>query len=137
VGTAVAGYLLLGFHYWSSQKFITDAVYSYQIHAHVNVRAWGLIYFMLSEPLMGAVVGSVVAVTARGREIVSTMTLTVFVAATGAVFLAGSGQKFESLMGSGTTPTVLAAFAVPIMILVGGVLFRNNRAAHARRVPVV
>jgi hypothetical protein len=133
VGTAIAGYLLLGFHYWSLQHFIVDVISSYKIYAHVNVRVVGLIYFMLSETLMGAVVGLVVALIARGREIVSTMTLAVFAAATGAVFLASSGQKAEAFVGSGATPLVLAAFAVPIMILVGGVFVRKSRAAHARR----
>jgi hypothetical protein len=133
-GTVVAGYLLLGFEYWMIQNVIPDVISGYRNHAHVNVRILGLIYFILYEPLMGAVVGSAVAVIARGREIVSTMALTLFVAATCAAFLAHSGQRAEAFAGSGMTPLVLEAFAVPIMILVGGVFVQKSRVAHARRV---
>ena len=134
VGTAVAGYLLLGFQYWMIQNAIPDAISGYRNYAHVNVRILGLIYFILQQPLLGAVAGSIVAVIARGREIVSTMALALFVAATGAVFLAHSGQKAEAFAGSGITPLVLAAFAVPIMIRAGGIFVRKSRAAHARRI---
>ena len=132
VGTVAAGYLLMGFQFWSAQKFIPDVIFKYQ--NYVNLYIPGLIYFMCIEPIVGAGIGTIVAVIAKGKEIVSTMILSLFVAATGTVFLARSGLKAEAFTGSGVTPLVFATITVPIVILAGGIFIRRHRGAYARRV---
>jgi len=82
-GTVVGGYLLGWAVYFLTQKAVVAILYKYQVYAHIDAYVFWLIYGVLVELLIEPFfVGCIVALTAKGREMVATMTLGLIVSVT-------------------------------------------------------
>jgi hypothetical protein len=135
----IAGALLLGFLLrWFGSGLPEETVvailrtqrpYSNRyVDAYILFLTWG----MLIAPLIQSmVIGCIVAVVAKGREMVATMTLClVFAASTAWALFHGARLLPENAY---LLPFLVHQFSNSIMIVIGGLIVRESRLAMARR----
>jgi hypothetical protein len=132
-GTVVGGWLLCWFLVWSTQKAIVAVLYKYQVYAHIDAYVFWLIYAVLIERLIEPlIIGCIIAVAAKGREMVVTTTLGLLIGATSGAALVhlrhhGSESNFP------LAPLLLTTFVSPVMFFFGGGIVREIRSALSRR----
>ena len=133
-GTVVAGWLLCWGFVWSTQKAVVAVLDKYQVYAHIDAHVFWLIYALLIERLVEPfIIGCIIAVAAKGREMVVTMTL-------GLVVGASSGAELAHLMlmphwsadNFRLAPLLLTTFVSPVMFVIGGGIVREIRSAMSR-----
>ena len=132
-GTVVAGCLLWPVFYGSTQKAVVAVLDKYQVYAHIDAHVFWLIYALLIERLVEPfIIGCIIAVAAKGREMVVTMTL-------GLVVGASNGAGLAHLMPHWSeanfplAPLLLTTFVSPVMFVIGGGIVREIRSAMSRR----
>lgn len=132
-GTVVGGYLLGWLLFWSTQKAVIAVLYRYQVYAHIDAYVFWLIYAVLIERLIEPfIIGCIIAVAAKGREMVVTMTL-------GLVLGASSGAGLVQVRHHWSesnfplAPLLWATFVTPFMFAFGGGIVRKLRSAMSRR----
>src|SRR5260370_23751254 len=130
----VMGFLLLRFGSGLPEKLVvallrTQRPYSNTcVDVYVLFLAWGIFIGRLIESM---IIGCIVAVAAKDREIVATTTLgLVFGALTGLGLMLLAGQWLENAY---LIPFLVNQFCSSIMIVIGGVIVRESRSAMARR----
>jgi hypothetical protein len=140
VVAVIGGYLLLGFGLWIPERVIV-AVLDFHRHGVVPYYTWPQMQFHLlwlnSAIFMGQfiatmLVGCIVAMATRGKEMVSTLTLALVRGP-----LAGIGV-LVSLARHWPHPVFLLPFLIfpfagSMAIIIGGVIVRMRRSAPLRR----
>jgi hypothetical protein len=125
VGAVVGGFLLLSFGRWLPEQAIEAVFARYPVHAH---RYWHVYVFCITHSILigslteSMLIGWVVAVATKGKEMVATMTLTVLLAALGGVFCSTDDILIGSLIESMLVGCLVALAAkgkemVPTMAL--------------------
>jgi hypothetical protein len=89
---------------------------------------WGMLIGHLIESML---IGWIVAVVAKGREMVATATLCLAFGASTGLFLLHSSGSWPG--NTYLVPFLVRQFYGSIMILIGGVIVRESRSAMARR----
>jgi hypothetical protein len=130
----VMGFLLLRFGSGLPEKLVVALLRTQRPYSNTRVDAymlfltWGILIGRLIESM---IIGCIVAVAAKDREIVATTTLgLVFGALTGLGLMLLAGQWLENAY---LIPFLVNQFCSSIMIVVGGVIVRESRSAMARR----
>ena len=142
IAPVVAGYVLLGFGFSLPERAIVAVLHVR--HQHVNpyytpsqIEAylfWLNNGILIGRLLMSLSIGFVVAVAAKGREIVATTALSL----TSSSYLFGMGLvvRLGRASAESTVPTISVVFIVignSLMIVMGGDIVRKNRSAAAHR----
>ncbi len=131
-GTVVAGWLLGWAAYWFTQKAVLAVLDKYQVYAHIDAHVFWLIYALIERLVEPFIIGCIIAVAAKGREMVVTMTL-------GLVVGAFSGAGLARLMPHWSeanfplAPLLLTTFVSPVMFVIGGGIVREIRSVMSRR----
>lgn len=133
----IGGAVLIGYHlgwggYWLSEKAVVAVHYRYQVYAHIDAYVFWLIYGILIERLIEPMlIGCFVALMAKDREMVATVTLGLIVGASSGV---GLVQVARHLPGTRfyLLPLLVSTFATPTMFVIGGGIVRTIRLAAAR-----
>ncbi len=130
-GTAVGGLLLCWVFGWSTQKAVVAVLYRYQVYAHIDAHVFWLIYAVLIQRLIEPlIIGCIIAVAAKGKEMVATLALGLILGVLGMVaFLAWSAKHGYAFL---PLPLV-ATFGISIMIIMGGGIVQKTRSAMSRR----
>jgi hypothetical protein len=130
----VMGFLLLRFGSGLPEKLVVALLRTQRPYSNTRVDAymlfltWGILIGRLIESM---IIGCIVAVAAKDREIVATTTLgLVFGALTGLGLMLLAGQWLENAY---LIPFLVNQFCSSIMIVIGGVIVRESRSAMARR----
>jgi hypothetical protein len=130
----VMGFLLLRFGSGLPEKLVVALLRTQRPYSNTRVDAymlfltWGILIGRLIESM---IIGCIVAVAAKDREIVATTTLgLVFGALTGLGLMLLAGQWLENAY---LIPFLVNQFSSSIMIVIGGVIVRESRSAMARR----
>jgi len=132
-GTVVGGWLLCWVFYWSTQKAVVAVLYKYQVYAHIDAYVFWLIYAVLIQRLIEPfIVGCIIAVVAKGREMVVTMTLGLIIGAWSGAGLAHL-RHYWSESNFPLAPLLLTTFVSPVMLAFGGGIVREIRSATSRR----
>lgn len=135
-GTVVGGWLLWCAVYWITEKSVDAILHNYQVYAHIDAYVFFLLYGILTElviePLL---IGCIVAATAKGREMVTTMTLSFSIWAMDGVLLARS-KHYWPMTNFQLVPLLIAIFVSPVMFAIAGVTVRKLRSAMSRRASV-
>jgi hypothetical protein len=131
--TVVGGWVLSWVFYWSTQKTVVAVLYQYQVYAHIDAYVFWLMYGILIERLIEPlIIGCIIAVAAKGREMVVTMTLGLVMGT-----LSGAGlvhlRHYWSKPNFPLAPLLLTTFVSPVMFVVGGGIVREIRSAMSRR----
>jgi hypothetical protein len=133
VGTVVAGWLLCWVFDWSTQKAVVAILYKYQVYAHIDAYVFWLIYAVLIQRLIQPfIIGCVIAVAAKGREMVVTMTLGLIIGGWSGAGLAHVRDHWSE-PNFPLAPFLLTTFVSPIMFVIGGGIVREIRSALSRR----
>ena len=142
VGAVIVGYLLLGFGLWIPEHGIV-AVLHFSRHGVVPYYTWPQMQahllwlnsaIMIGQFIEALLVGCIVAMATRSRELVSTLALVLFRGSLGVV------GCLMSLVRHWPLPVVLLPFLIftlfagSIAIVIGGVIVRMRRSAPLRRV---
>jgi hypothetical protein len=139
----VAGFLLMRFGFSLSGQAMAAVLDRYGVYEHLadlgrqqpSLDAGAYMFWITDSMLIGRVlvatlVGGIVAVAAKGREMTATVTLGLFMSAlnvVGALLnLAGTGDY-------GFLWTLPWSFAISIATVVGGAMVRTRRSAAAPR----
>jgi uncharacterized membrane protein len=131
--TVVGGWLLGWAGYWFTQKAVVAVLYKYQVYAHIDAYAFWLIYAVLIERLIEPfIIGCIIAVAAKGREMVVTMTLGLIIAAWSGAGLAHFRHHWSE-PNFPLAPLLLTTFVSPVMFVIGGGIVREIRSAMSRR----
>jgi hypothetical protein len=132
--TVVMGFLLLRFGSGLPEKLVVALLRTQRPYSNTRVDAymlfltWGILIGRLIESM---IIGCIVAVAAKDREIVATTTLgLVFGALTGLGLMLLAGQWLENAY---LIPFLVNQFSSSIMIVIGGVIVRESRSAMSRR----
>jgi len=129
-GTVVGGWLLCWVFYWSTQKAVVALLYKYQVYAHIDAYVFWLIYAVLIERLIEPfIIGCIIAVAAKGREMVVTMTFGLIIGVWSGAGLA----HFRPHWSESNFPLLLTTFVSPVMFVIGGGIVREIRSAMSRR----
>jgi hypothetical protein len=132
-GTVVGGWLLGWAAYWVTEKAVVAVHYRYQVCAHIGAYDFWLLYGVLIERLIEPfVIGCIVAVAAKGREMIVTMTLGFLIAGWSGLVL-GHYRQYWSEPNFSLAPLLLTTFVSPVMIVLGGGIVREIRPAMSRR----
>jgi hypothetical protein len=132
-GTVVGGWLLGWAGYWLTEKAVVAVHYKYQVYAHIDAYDFWLLYGVLIERLIEPfVVGCVIAVAAKGKEMIATMTLGLLIAGWSGLVL-GYFRQYWSEPNFSLVPLLLTTFVSPVMIVFGGGIVREIRSAMSRR----
>jgi uncharacterized membrane protein len=134
VAAAVLGGWLLGWAgYWLTEKAVVAVHYKYQVYAYIDAYDFWLLYGVLIERLIEPlVVGCVIAVAAKGREMIVTMTLGLLIAGWGGLVL-GYSRQYWSEPNFSLVPLLLTTLVSPVMIVFGGGIVREIRSGMSRR----
>ena len=130
----VGGFLLLGFVSRLPEPAIFAVLHRYRVFDH-HFNAY--VFFATDGILIGRViasmfVGYVVALAAKGREMVATMTLGLIIdVLVGAGYLGWVAEHWPDY--AFLLPPLLAQFASSITIIIGGAIVRTRRSAAATR----
>jgi|HubBroStandDraft_2_1064218.scaffolds.fasta_scaffold227783_1 hypothetical protein len=140
-GAIIGGYLLLGFGVWIPKRVIV-AVLNFSRHGVVPYYTWPQMQFhllwlnraiMVGHFIVAMLVGCIVAMATRGREMVSTVTLILvrgLLAVVGYLGLLVRDWPVPFFV----LPFLVSYFAGSSMaILIGGVIVRTRRSAPLRR----
>ena len=131
-GTVVGGWLLCWVLDWTTTHAVVAIHYKYQVYAHIDAYLFWLIYAVLIqrfiEPLF---IGCVIALVAKSREMVVTMTLGLIIGASSGVELA----YFRLLWSEPNfrLAWLLTTFVSPVMFVIGGGIVREIRSANSHR----
>jgi len=132
-GTVVASWLLCGGFVWSTQKAVVAILDKYQVYAHIDAHVFWLIYALLIERLVEPfIIGCIIAVAAKGREMVVTMTLGLVIGASSGAGLVHIRHHWSE-SNLPLAPLLLTTFVSPVMFVVGGGIVREIRSAMSRR----
>jgi hypothetical protein len=132
-GTAVGGLLLCWVFGWSTQKAVVAVLYRYQVYAHIDAYVFWLIYAVLIQRLIEPlIIGCIIAVAAKGREMVVTMTLGLIIGAWSGAGLAHLRHHWSE-SNFPLTPLLLTTFVSPVMFVLGAGIVREIRSAASRR----
>ena len=132
-GTVVGGWLLGWPVYWFTQKAVVAVLYKYQVYAHIDAYVFWLIYAVLIERLIEPfIIGCVIAMAAKGREMVVTMTLGLVIGAWSGACLAHVRDHWSE-SNFPLAPFLLTTFVSPVMFVIGGGIVREIRSALSRR----
>jgi len=137
IGPVVAGYVLLGFGFSLPERAIVMVLHLR--HQHVNpyytssqIEAylfWLNNGILVGRLLMSLSIGSIVAVAAKGREIIATMALSLLLVAPFLVLRLAGHWPNQPFLPS----TLIFAIGNSLMIVVGGDIVRKNRSAALHR----
>jgi len=131
-GTVVGGLLLCWVSYWFTQKAVVAVLYRYQVYAHIDAYVFWLIYAVLIQRLIEPfIIGCIIAVAAKGREMVVTMTLGLIIGAWSGAGLAHL-RHYWSASNFPLAPLLLTTFVSPVMFALGGGIVREIRSATSR-----
>ncbi|MGC1415524.1 MAG: permease prefix domain 2-containing transporter [Candidatus Acidiferrum sp.] len=129
----VGGWVLWLVAYWITEKSVNAILHTYRVYAHVDAYVFFLIYGVLIELVIEPLsIGCIVAATAKGREMVATMTLSFSIWAMDGVLLARS-RHYWPMTNFQLLPLVVAIFVSPVMFVIVGVTARKLRSAISRR----
>jgi hypothetical protein len=132
-GTVVGGWLLGWAAYWFTQKAVVAVLYEYQVYAHIDAYVFWLIYAVLIERLIEPfIIGCIIAVAAKAREMVVTMTLGLVVGASSGAGLVHLRHHWSE-SNFPLAPLLLTTFVSPVMFVFGGGIVREIRSAMSRR----
>ena len=133
-GTVVGGWLLLWLFVWSTQKAVIAVLYRYQVYAHIDAFVFWLIYAVLIQRLIEPfLIGCIIALAAKGREMVVTMTLGLVIGTCGGAGLVHFRHYWSRPNLLPLAPLLLTTFASPVMFVIGGGIVREIRSALSRR----
>jgi hypothetical protein len=134
-GAMFVGYLFGWCCYFLVERIVDAMLHAYHVYAHVDAHAFWLIYAILLECLIGPMlVGIVVGLVARGREMIATTTMGLLNVVGGGVSLIRNFRFFhEPNTAAFLQPLLVAIFVTPVLIVVGGGIVRKIRLAGARR----
>jgi hypothetical protein len=131
--TIVGGWLLCWVFDWSTEKAVVAVLYKYQVYAHIDAYVFWLIYAVLIQRLIEPfIIGCVIGMPAKGREMVVTMTLALVIGATSGAGLAHLIRHHWSESNVSLTLPLLTTFVSPVMFVIGGVIVREIRSAMSR-----
>jgi hypothetical protein len=143
VGGIVGGYLLLGYGFGLPEKVIVAVLdfrrhnvmpyYSWpQIQAHIFWLNGGI---LLGRLLLSLIIGCIVSMTVKGRELVVTMMLSLFWAVLCGVREVQFMQlaRHYGVHSFAPLPLLVSIFGCPIMIITGGTIVRLCKQSEARR----
>jgi hypothetical protein len=136
-GSALGGYLLGWPVYWCTEKAVNAVLHKYQVYAHVDAYVFWLIYAILVELLIEPMlVGFIVALVAKGREMIATMTLGLLCSVLSGIALIQAIKYFGWATPNTSAifqPLIVGTFVSPVLIVIGGGIARKIRLATARR----
>ncbi len=133
VSSVVVGYLSLGAAYWSSERAVAAILNRYQVYVHVDAHAFWLLYAILIERLLEPFfMGCILAAVAKGREMLATIPLSIFIAATSGAGLLRS-RPYWSVPNFQITPLLVTTLLTPLVVIVGGVIVREIRSHRSLR----
>jgi hypothetical protein len=108
-------------------------LYRYQVYAHVDAHTFWLLYGILIERLLEPFfMGCILAAVARGREMLATIPLSIFIAATSGAGLLHS-RPYWSVPNFQVMPLLVTTFLTPLAVMVGGVIVREIRSHRSIR----
>jgi hypothetical protein len=131
---------LLGWCLFRLTDTTANAVLSrYHVYYHVNPYVFWLAYGILIERLIiPMLMGGMVALAVRGRELVASITVSLFIGTLSGMFLVycimlavahfPSWYKFPGIL----LPQFVTTFLSPMMIIVGGIIVRKVRSSQHR-----
>jgi hypothetical protein len=129
----VVGYLSLGVAYWSSERAVVAILYRYQVYAHVDAHTFWLLYAILIERLLEPFfLGCILAAVAKGREMLITLPLSIYIAATSGAGLLHS-RPYWSVPNFQIMPLLVTTLLTPLALIVGGVIVREIRSHRSLR----
>ncbi len=132
-GTVVGGWLLCSVFVWSTEKAVVAALYKYQVYAHIDAYVFWLIYAVLIERLIEPfIIGCIIAMAAKGREMVVTTTLGLVIGATSGAALVHLRHRWSESNFS-LAPLLITTFVSPVMSVFGGGIVREIRSTLSRR----
>jgi hypothetical protein len=132
-GVVLGGWLLELAVYWITEKAVDTILHNYQVYIHIDAYVFFLLYGILIELLIEPLlVGCIVAATAKGREMVATMTLSFSIWAIDGVLLARSRHHWP-MTNFQLMPLLVAIFVSPVMYVIGGGIVRMTRSPMSRR----
>lgn len=137
LGAAIAGYLLLGFGGWLPERVIVAAL-NFSRHGVVPYYTWSQMQahvlwlnraIMIGQFIELMLVGCIVAMATRGREMVSTLTLA-FIRGplAGVSLLVATLRHWPHMHTVFLLPFLISMFAGSIVIVIGGVIVRMLRS---------
>ncbi|MGC1617374.1 MAG: permease prefix domain 2-containing transporter [Candidatus Acidiferrum sp.] len=136
-GNVVGGWVLWLAAYWITEKSVDAILHSYRVYAHVDAYVFFLIYGILIElvvePLL---IGCIVAATAKGREMVASMTLCFSIWAMDGVLLARP-RHYWPMTNIQLVPLLVAIFVSPVMFVIAGVTVSKLKSAMSRRASAI
>jgi len=131
--TVVGGWLLCWVFDWSTQKAVVAVLYKYQVYAHIDAYVFWLIYAVLIERLIEPfIIGCIIAVAAKGREMVVTMIFGLIIGVWSGAGLAHFRSHWSE-SNFPLAPLLLTTFVTPFMFAIGGGMVREIRSAISRR----
>jgi hypothetical protein len=124
----IVGFLLLRFAHGLPGKILTVVTDKYLMYwsNHFQAYRWVLKALPIEYLLGSALVGCLVALAAKGREMVATMTLGLILFAMAAV---GTLRAVTVTADASYFWNLPLQFADPIAIVIGGIILRTRRAA--------
>lgn len=139
--TVVGGFLLAWAQGYFSERVVNSVLSTYgsQVYSYVDAYVFWLIYGVLIERLLEPmVVGFVVALVAKGQEMITAITLGVLLGGLNGVFLVQAvvqiGKNFGWRVWSVPNafsvvfePMILSTLVSPVFVIIGGVLVRKHR----------
>jgi hypothetical protein len=133
-GAVVTGSLLMWFCAGLPEKLVVALLRTQRPYSNTHVGVymlfltWGILIGRLMQSM---IIGCIVAVAAKDREIVATTTLgLVNGALTGLGLMLLAGQWTENAY---LIPFLVNQFSSSIMVVIGGVIVRESRSAMSRR----
>jgi hypothetical protein len=140
VGAAIAGYLLMGFGSWLPERAIV-AVLDFSRHGVVPYYTWPQMQahllwlnsaIVIGQFIEAMLVGCVVAMATRGRELVSTLALALVRGPlAGVVLLVATLRHWPHTHTVFLLPFLIFTFAGSIAIVIGGVIVRMHRSSSS------
>jgi len=132
-GTVVGGWLLCWVFDWATENAVVAIHYKYQVYAHIDAYLFWLIYAVLIERFIEPFfIGCIIALAAKSKEMVVTMTLGLTIGASSGVGLAHFRHQWSE-PNFPLAPFLLTTFVTPVMFVFGGVIVREIRLAVSSR----